>query len=754
MKKRHVGWAFLTCAAALAGGFAALAGPASAQRAAYPQHPWMNGALSPDRRAEMVVRRMTRDEKLRFVFGYFGTDFAPKNYRAPREARPGSAGYVPGVPRLGIPAQWQTDAGIGVATQGGAAVKLERTALPSGIATTASWNPDVAFRGGAMIGSEARASGFNVMLAGGVNLARDPRGGRTFEYGGEDPLLAGTMVGSHVRGIQSNNIVATIKHFALNDQETGRDILDARIDEAGARASDLLAFQIAMERADPGSVMCAYNRVNGTYACENHWLLTQVLRRDWGFRGYVMSDWGATHSTEQAANSGLDQDSGFPFDAEPYFGAPLRRAIAQGRVSERRLDEMAQRILRSLFAHGVVDNPVQAGGTIDYDAHAEVTRIAAEQSAVLLRNEGRLLPLRPDVRRIAVIGAHADVGVLSGGGSSQTYPRGGNAVPGLEPRTWPGPVVYYPSSPLRAIRAQAPGAQVTYHDGTDREAAARAAREADVAIVFAVQWTSESIDASLTLPDDQDALIAAVAEANPRTVVVLETGGPVLMPWAQRVPAILEAWYPGTEGGQAIANLLFGRANPSGRLPITFPRDESQLPRPRLDGVGLPAGTRFSVDYFEGAAVGYRWYDARGLDPLFPFGHGLSYTSFDYDRLRATVEGEDLVVSFRVENEGRLAGRDVPQVYVSPVAGGWEAPRRLAGFASVELAPGGEQSVTVRVDPRLLATWDNARREWRVAGGDYRVIVGAHSRDSNETETVRLPERRLPVGWRSGSSPS
>ncbi|MFD1734344.1 glycoside hydrolase family 3 protein [Deinococcus malanensis] len=261
------------------------------------------------------------------------------------------------------------------------------------------------------------------------------------------------MIGHHVAGIQSNHIISTVKHFALNNQESGRHLLDARIDEAGARMSDLLAFQFAIERSDAGSVMCAYNRVNGTYACENHWLLTQVLRDDWGFRGYVLSDWGAVHSTEQSAKAGLDQDSGFPFDAQPYFGAPLRQAVAQGRVTGHRLNEMAHRILRAMFDNGVVDHPVTPQETeIDFAAHAEVTRTAAEQGAVLLRNEGRLLPLSADLRRIAVIGGHADVGVLSGGGSSQTYPRGGNAVPGLEPRTWPGPIVYYP--PRRCARSR------------------------------------------------------------------------------------------------------------------------------------------------------------------------------------------------------------------------------------------------------------------------------------------------------------
>ncbi|WP_114953166.1 beta-glucosidase [Sphingosinicella terrae] len=719
--------------------------PASAQRST--ARPWMDTSLDPDARAALVLARMTRDEKMRLIFGYFGTDFPPRDFRAAAEARQGSAGYVPGIARLGIPPQWQTDAGIGVATQGGARDKRERTALPSGIATAASWDPELAWRGGAMIGSEARSSGFNVMLAGGVNLSREPRNGRNFEYGGEDPLLAGTIVGAHVAGIQSNHIISTIKHFAVNDQETGRDWVNVVIEDAPARMSDLLAFQIAIERADPGSIMCAYNQVNGAFSCESPYLLTQVLRQDWNWPGYVMSDWGAVHSTVQAANTGLDQQSGFPFDDQPYFAAPLRQAIARGEVSPRRLDEMARRILRSMFAHGLVDHPVEIG-PIDFAVHAEVTRSAAERGAVLLKNRDRILPLSPETRRIALIGGHADRGVLSGGGSSQVYPIGGNAVPGLEPTSWPGPIVYYPSSPLAAIRAQAPNASISFDEGSDPAAAARLAAESDVAIVFANQWTSESRDFSMTLPDDQDALVEAVVRANPRTVVVLQTGGPVLMPWAERVAGILEVWYPGTSGGEAIANLLFGHANPSGHLPITFPRDESQLPRPVLDGVGLGEDQPFSVNYHEGAQVGYRWFDARELEPLFPFGHGLSYTDFDYARLRADAGGEEVRVSFRIENDGRRAGRDIAQIYVSPVAGGWEAPKRLAGFASVELEPGAEREVSVTLDPRLLAVYDSPSREWRIAAGEYRIMLGESSRDIAETVTVTLPERRLPVGWR------
>jgi beta-glucosidase len=732
-KQWRYSWLLALCAAGELGAASAIARAADAPDA----RPWLDPARDPDARAALAVQAMSLDEKFTLIEGFYATT-RPGRYLAPPESRPASAGYVPGIERLGIPPQWETDAGIGVASQSSAATARERTALPSGLATAATWNPELAYQGGAMIGAEARASGFNVMLAGGVNLLRDPRNGRNFEYGGEDPLLAGTMVGAAVRGIQSNHIVSTVKHYALNDQETGRNVLDVELDDAAARMSDLLAFQIAIEQGRPGAVMCSYNRVHGVYACENDALLNGVLKHDFRFPGYVMSDWGAQHSAAEAANAGLDQESaGSVFDRRPYFDADLRAALAGGAFTAARLDDMVRRILRSLFAVGAVDHPVSESA-IDFVADARVSQLDAEQSMVLLRNRQGLLPLTPGVRRVALIGSHADVGVLSGGGSGQVHPRGGPAVPGLGPRPFPGPTIYDPSSPLDAIAARLPGSQVRFASGQDRAEALRLAADSDVVLLFAHQWTAESRDFALTLPDDQDSLIAALAQVNPRIVVVLETGGPVLMPWLGRVGAVLEAWYPGSGGATALARVLCGDVDASGRLPVTFPRSESQLPRPELDGLLQPPGGPFTVHYREGAAVGYKWFDRNHLVPLFPFGYGLSYGAVAYSGLSARMDGQRLRVRFTVRNTSRRAADDTPQVYVGADAPILEAPRRLAGWRKLQLAPGGTERVELDVDPRLLALW-SARQGWVIEPGRYAISLGTSSRDLRSHVTVSVP---------------
>jgi beta-glucosidase len=711
-----------------------LAGGANAAPSADDNRPWLNSAQTPDARADQLVKAMTLDEKIQTVFGYFSTEFTPKNHAQPKEGRHDSAGYIPGIARLGLPPQWQSDAGVGVATQAVSKNPYERTSLPSGLATTATWNPALAYSGGEMIGNEARKTGFNFLLAGGVNLMREPRNGRNFEYGGEDPLLAGIMVGEQIRGIQANHVISTVKHYAFNDQETNRTTVNVKIDDAAGRMSDLLALQFAIERGKPGAVMCSYNRVNGSYACESEYLLNEVLKKDWAFPGFVMSDWGATHSTIPAALRGLDQQSGHPFDKAPYFNDGLKEAVLNGHVPEARLNDMVKRIARTMFANGVVDNPVTTptseSGGIDFAAHGKVTQADAEEAIVLLKNQNNLLPLASGVRSIAIIGGHADVGVLSGGGSAQVYQAGGTLVPNEGPAFFPGPIIYHRSSPMKELAAQTK-ARLTYNDGKDAAAAAKLAAESDVVIVFATQWMAESIDApDLNLPGQQDALIAAVAKANPKTVVVLQTGGPVVMPWLNDVGAVLEAWYPGTSGGAAIARVLGGAVNPSGHLPATFPASVEQLPRLKIDGDANSKDDNVvehvTADYnIEGAAIGYKWFDLKGHKPLFPFGYGLSYTSFGYSGLsaKAVDGGAGVDVSFTIKNIGKRDGKAVGQVYISPVAGGWEAPKRLAGWDKMALKAGASGKTTLRIDPRLIGMYDSASKRWNIAAGDYLVTL-------------------------------
>lgn len=702
--------------------------------------PWNDSTLSPDARAKLLLAQLTQDEKFQLIRSYYAGPDRPATAPFPKGAI-ASAGYVPPIERLGIPALEESDAGLGVASSDRMRPGDHATPLPAGPVTAASWDPQVAYRGGAMIGSEAHSKGFNVLLAGGINLTREPRNGRNFEYAGEDPLLAATIVGQAIKGIQDQHVIATIKHYALNDQETGRNTISAQIGEQAMRESDLLAFELAIEIGKPGSVMCSYNKINGDWACENDYLMNQVLKRDWKYPGFVMSDWGGVHSAAKSVNAGLDQESaGEVFDKEVYFDAPLRAALAKGEVKQARLDDMVERILRSMFAAGVFQYPA-GKAPIDAQANLKVARETLEAGAVLLRNENALLPLDVNkLQSIAVIGAHADKGVLAGGGSSLVTAMGGNAVPGIAPTTWPGPVMYHPYAPLKALRDAAPKASVQYAEGNDVAAAAALAAKSQVAVVFVQKWQAESIDtADLSLPDNQDALVAAVAKANPHTIVVLENSGPVAMPWLNQVGAVLETWYPGGDGGKAIANLLTGKVNPSGRLPVSWPSDLSQLPRRDIPGVagGTPPET---VDYaIEGANVGYRWYQAKGIKPLFPFGFGLSYTQFKHADLKVDAKGTHLQATVDVTNTGSRAGADVAQVYVH-VPGAKSA--RLAGYAKVFLKPGEHRTLTIPLEPRLLADFDAGKHEWVIRGGQYSVSEGTSSADLGAAVNVQLPSAK------------
>lgn len=705
------------------------------------------GTPSPDEQATEALARMTLDEKLALIHG-------PMLSLLPERERPAGvaigAGYIAGVPRLGIPPLVETDAGLGVSNLNNLRKGDVATAMPSGLAQAATWNIDLVRAAGVTVGSEAQAKGFNVMLAGGVNLVRDPRNGRNFEYFGEDPLLAGLLAGAQIAGIQSNGMISTIKHFAANALETGRNVHSINMSEKVLRESDLLAFEIGIEQGKPGAVMCAYNRVNGDFACQNSFLLNDVLRRDWGFPGFVMSDWGAVHSSE-AILAGLDQQSGEQIDGKRWFSDLMLKAVAEGRIPQSVIDTAARRVIRTIYAHGLVGGRPADSSAIDYEANAAVAQRVAEQGMVLLRNEGAILPLAATARKIVVVGGHADIGVLSGGGSSQVRPVGGFA---LELGQKGGGTTafakrsYGTSSPLAALRAARSDAEITFVDGADPAVAAAAARGADIAIVFGEKWATEAVDAKdLSLDDNGDTLVAAVAAANSNTIAVLELGNPVDMPWRDKVRGILVSWFPGQRGGEAIARILTGAANPSGRLPMTFPAHVAQLPNPILPGsdappadshdravYGLLANTKpFDVTFPEGADVGYRWYDRTKAAPLYPFGFGLSYTRFRYSGLQV-MGGRDLTVRFLVTNSGERAGADIPQIYV-------RAPgkaKQLIGWGRPDLKPGEEQEIVIKADPRLLADFDVKRRRWIVAPGTYEIEVAMSATSTSLRAKTRI----------------
>ena len=710
--------------------------------------PWMNSSLSAGARADLVLKQMTLDEKIALLHGN-GMPHE-SNWTMPLTAlADGGAGYVEGVPRLGIPGIVSSDAAYGVRRAGDNG--RYATALPSNLAAASSWDPETACAYGTLIGRELRNQGFNMTLGGGVDLTRDPRNGRTFEYAGEDPLLAGTVVGNAMKCEQAEHVIGDIKHYAMNDQETGRNIVNAIISKRAMQESDLLAFHIAIDIAKPGAVMCSYNRVNGVYACENPYLLNDVLKHDWNFPGFVLSDWGGTHSTVDAIVGGLDQEQ----PMAEYFGPRLKQAVEAGKVSMSQIDDSARRVLYAEFQAGLVDVPAQKG-VPDVEAGLEAAQRIEEKSIVLLKNDNAILPLRTErIRTVAIIGGHADVGMISGGGSAQVDPPGGNAImpPGQGATHWQDHV-WFPTSPLKAMRASMPSARIAFNSGQDTTEAVEAAKNADVAIVFAYQWQSEGMDLpSLSLPDGQDHLIEQIAAANPHTIVVLETGTAVTMPWADKVQGIVEAWYAGSSGHKAVADVLTGRVNPTAKLAITFPKSEADLPHPVIaalspedegQGTGAVNGathvmSTYSTNYGEGAKIGYKWYESEHKPVLFPFGFGLSYTTYRYSGMKVDASGTGASVHFIVKNIGQVAGVEIAQVYVRLPESAGDSYQRLAAWRRVELMPGEEKAVDLSLDPRVLAVFDERKNGWRQLPGTYRIVAGSSSADAALTGTVRLP---------------
>jgi beta-glucosidase len=749
------------------------------------------GQLTPDEvadaRARKILQTMSLSQKIQMVHGvgYVSLDGSLIGYGynlRPAGVLPG-AGAIMGLPELGIPTLNLVDAASGINV-----IDTNATSLPSTMALAASWDVSLAEVFGRRIGIEARQLGYGEALGGGINLARDPRSGRVFEGMGEDPVLAGEMVAGRTIGVQGQQVISTLKHFAFNNYETNRYISNSVIDEQSMRETELLGFEIGVQKGKPGNVMCSFNQVNGTYACENP-LLLGWLKNEWGFKGIVQSDWGANNSTVASANAGLDEeqpsqtsdDQKIPqlmkfIVGSPYYINSLASAVASGQVPMSRLDDMVHRKLRTMIQFGIMDNPPVPKGAIDeVNGNLDALRVARE-SMVLLQNRvaggdsSPVLPLsRTQVKRIAVIGGKADKGVLSGGGSGGNFPVNGTAdisCPQAPDALFGSCASWYHSVPLDEIRKKFPEATVTFYDGKDAAAAADGAAQADVAIVFATGWQTEGVDnRSIALPSaaidpdnydyDQDALIVAVSERARRTVVVLQTGSAILMPWLSRVHGVLQAWYPGIRGAQAIADILVGDVNPSGKLPVTFPVREADMLQPVLPtnvaalirqsvaprslvktfeaqiGAATVARMR-AVNYTEQLWIGYKWYDAKNIKPLFPFGFGLSYTTFDYGKPTLSVDAaQNVTVRFTLTNTGSRAGSEVAQLYVAlpaGVPGNPQPPKRLVGWKKVALAAGQSTEVSIAVPVKYLSTWDALKQHrWVLNPGSYSFSVSASS---------------------------
>ena len=708
---------------------------------------WLDRSLSPEKRAAALVAAMSQDEKFEQLKGAPGiVPELPQCY---------GGRHVPGIARLKIPTLRVTNGPVGIGQNDCVPLdtpnlpraslnsrnSAKATALPAAIAVAASFDPGIATRFGNVVGDEARALALQVFEAPGVNMARSPRGGRNFEYFGEDPFLTGTMAVAEIKAVQSHGVIAMAKHIVANEQETDRTTVNEDVDDRTLHEIYLLPFEMAVKQGDVAAVMCSYNILNGSQMCENRHILTDVLRGQWGFKGYVQSDFFAAKSLN-TLRAGMDHEMpgydltvgnafiGGLHDSQVWFTPErLSAALASGAIVQADIDQALARRYVQMFRLGIFDRPVvQTPVPIKRDGD-----IAAEigaQAAVLLKNDGGRLPFHAKALHHVVIIGKADYAansVVGGGGSSSVIP-----LATVSPLQGAKDV-------LARLGSSATVDLVIVDDENKNLAeAVSAAKAADAVILLAGSMSSEGRDqANITLPKQQDEMIAAVAAANPRTALVLKDNAAVLMPWVDKVPAILEAWFPGQEDGRIVANLVFGQVNPSGKLPVTYPRAETDLPAYAPEQFpGVVRDGQRQVKYSEGMQIGYRWFDAKNIEPLFPFGYGLSYTSFALGGLHAsakTVDGsKPLKVTFTVKNTGHVAGAEVPQIYLGAPAGSGEPPKRLVGFQKVFLAPGEQKTVEISIDPAAanhpFGMFQPDRQRWEIIPGRHRIFLGSSSR--------------------------
>lgn len=724
----------------------------SASEASRPAY--QNPRLDVEQRVDDLLSRMTVVEKLDMLTGSTWMESTPNS-------------------RLGIPKIRMADgpAGVRPATgPGGMGVTVAGTAFPAGVALAATWDVELVGKVGRAIGMDARALGRDMILGPTVNIHRAPEAGRNFETFGEDPYLTSRLAVAFIQGLQAEGVMAVVKHFAANNQETDRYSVDVRVDERTLNEIYLPAFRAAVQEAGVWSVMSAYNKVNGVWCTENPSLLTDVLKKQWGFRGFVVSDWVATHTTVETANAGLDLEMpgtesrrmllkrmpslapGFNGHPDAYMNRPeLLQALADGRVKQAVVNDKVRRLLRAMFSNGLFDGRPPSAAVADGPEQRRIARMAAAEAIVLLKNQGRLLPLGPQVRSIAVIGPNAATARTGGGGSSEMKPASPvSPLEGIRQRAGAGIKVGYAlGCPLpasgRTLPPQAPRNE-SPDDPATRAARLREAVElaagSDVAIVFAGYSSgldSEGFDRDLRLPVGQDELIQAVAAANRNTIVVLNSGGPVLMSaWIDRVPSALATWYLGQEAGNAVAAVLFGDENPSGKLPATFLREAKDSAAYR----NFP-GSGGTVSYKEGLYVGYRHFDRNRLDPLFPFGYGLSYTTFTYRNLKISpsrvVPGQRVEVTLDVRNTGTRRGVEVVQLYIHDVEASVDRPdKELKSFRRVELDPGQTRTVSFYLDDSAMAFYHPGKKGWVAEPGSFETLVGSSSRNIELTGEFEL----------------
>jgi beta-glucosidase len=662
-----------------------------------------------------------------------------------------------GVPRLGIPELVTSDGPHGVRAENGRDWIQDKnvydsgTYLPTGVCLAATWNPQLGFEYGKVLGSEASFRGKDVILGPGINIIRTPLNGRNFEYESEDPYLVSKMAVGYIKGVQSQGVSACVKHYLANNQETNRTTVNVHMSERALREIYLPGFKAAVQEGDVNTVMASYNLFRGQWAAQNDYLLNQVLKKELGFKGLVMSDWSAVHNTTEALWNGMDLEMGTDLDMLPnpnygkfFMGDTVVKLVRAGKIPEYIIDEKVRRILQVMFKTNMIDG-IRQKGEYNTRGHQQTALKVAEEGIVLLKNDNRILPLTSSIRSIAVIGANADRKQSLGGGSSAVK-------------------AFYEITPLQGLKNIA-GNQINiiYEQGYKIEKGATAdkdliqqavdaASKADVAIIIGgwvhgynhANWNDNAFDAEgvdrtdLQMPFGQNELIKAVVKANPKTIVVLIGGGAIDMSqWVDEVPGIIQAWYGGMEGGNAVAKIIFGQVNPSGKLPMTFPKKLEDVLAHKLGA--YPGDEKKNEFYFDDIYVGYRHFDTHKVEPLFPFGFGLSYTNFSYSNLRVSAANKKATVTFTVRNTGKLAGADVAQVYVHQQKSELPRPEKeLKGFQKVFLQPGQSKTITITLDVNAFQYFNDKLNRWVSEKGAYDILVGNSSRNISLTSALRL----------------